>query len=119
MVIEDDDAVRQCISDNLRDCGYEVLEAVNGMNALVQIERNGDPDVIVADILMPKMGGLETIEKIKARKKCGIKIIAISGGGRTKAKNFLDEARDMGADDCFEKPLDLDKLEKRISSLLA
>lgn len=113
LVIDDDAAVRESVCDNLRDVGYIVLEAANGLHGLVMIEGYGVPDVIITDIIMPEMGGLEAIEKIRSQNP-DVKIIAISGGGRTKSGDFLEEAMQMGAIKTFSKPIDMDKLENTI-----
>lgn len=118
LIIDDDDEVRLTLSENLREAGFEVLEAANGLDGLVMIDRHGILDVIITDIIMPAMGGLEAIQEIR-RSSPSAKIIAISGGGRTQAEDFLETAMAEGADAVFSKPFDMDRLESMICKLTA
>lgn len=118
LVIDDDNAVRGTICENLRDAGFDVLEAANGLHGLAMIEGYGIPDVVITDIIMPEMGGIEAIEEIR-KKNSGVNIIAISGGGRTDTEDFLETAQKRGADAVFSKPIDMDKLEDLINRLVA
>ncbi len=113
LVIDDDTAVRTTICENLRELDFEVLEASNGVHGLAVIEGHGYPDIIITDMIMPGMGGKETIEEIRKVQK-NVIIIAISGGGRTEAEDFLESALAQGANAAFPKPVDLDKLEASV-----
>jgi CheY-like chemotaxis protein len=116
LVIDDEEAVRNTICENLEDAGFETFEAMDGEQGLQLIEAKGPPDVIITDIIMPQKEGLETI--IEVRKKYpDVKIIAISGGGRTKALDFLELAGKLGATATMPKPLDLDELERTVRDL--
>ena len=90
--------------------------AANGREAM---KRMGDPpvDVVVTDILLPEMDGIETVREIRARGQ-GTKIIAISGGGSGMFKTYLDWARRLGADRTFEKPVDAAELLYAVLDLL-
>lgn len=116
LVIDDDSPVRTTICENLRDWGFIALEAANGVQGMTTIQQYGIPDIVITDIIMPEMDGLEVIKEIR-KQKSGVKIIAISGGGRTEAEDFLESAKKAGADLTFSKPLDLDQLERTIGTL--
>jgi CheY-like chemotaxis protein len=116
LVIDDDLAVRSTLCENLRDAGFHIIEASNGLDGLVMIDRHGLPDIIITDVIMPVMGGLEAIQEIR-RLAPAAKIIAISGGGRTEAEDFLETALREGAQAVFSKPFDIDKLESTILRL--
>ncbi len=116
LVIDDDCPVRTTICENLREWGFIVLEARNGRQGIETIDRLGFPDIVITDIIMPEMGGIEVIKEIRKRES-GVKIIAISGGGRTEAEDFLETAKKTGADMAFSKPLDLDHLETAVNDL--
>ena len=62
LVVEDDDAIRELVSDVLRDDGYDVREATNGVEALGRI-REERPDLIVLDLMMPVMDGWTFVEE--------------------------------------------------------
>lgn len=116
LVIDDDRDVRNTICDNLRESGYEVLDAGNGAVALTLIDKIGLPHLVITDIIMPEKEGLETIIEIRSRHP-DVKIIAISGGGRTQTGNFLEMARKLGAIASFAKPLDINQLDEIIKKL--
>lgn len=118
LVIDDDRDVRNTICENLRDCGYEVLDAGNGAVGLQLMDNIGYPEIVITDIIMPEKEGLETIMEIR-KKQPGVKIIAMSGGGHTRFGNFLDMAKNLGADASFPKPVDMDRLEEAIKKFVA
>lgn len=116
LVIDDDYEVRMTISENLRESGYEVLDASNGAVGIQLMDKIGFPEIVITDIIMPEKEGLETIMEIR-QKNPEVKLIAISGGGRTTAGDFLEMARKLGAHASFPKPVDMDKLEATIEKL--
>lgn len=118
LVIDDDQEVRETICENLKDCGYEVFDAGNGALGLDLIEKQGFPDLIITDIIMPEMGGLETIAEIR-KKHSTVKVIAISGGGRTQTGDFLEMAAKSGADATMPKPINIVELERTIEKFMA
>lgn len=117
LVIDDDHDVRRTISENMRDCGYTVWEAEDGECGLQAIEQGNYPDIVITDIIMPRKEGLETIMEIRS-KYPDIKLLAISGGGRTKLDDFLALARKMGANASLPKPIDMRALEETIQDLV-
>lgn len=118
LVIDDDEAVRGTICENLEASGYNVLNASDGAQGLYHIEQHGLPDIVITDIIMPRKEGLETIMEIKKRFPAA-KLIAISGGGRNKSGDFLRIAQKLGSDAVLPKPVNLDELEQAIENLLA
>lgn len=113
LVIDDEESVRETICENLVDCGFDVSEAVDGEQGMQLIDAESPPHVVITDIIMPRKEGLETIIEIR-KKHPGIKLIAISGGGRTKTMDFLELARKLGVDAVIPKPLDMEELEKTV-----
>lgn len=69
LVVEDEPAVRRVVARTLRHAGYRVLEAANGEEALVVVDTNGDTtiDVLLTDVLMPKLSGRELADKLSDR----------------------------------------------------
>ena len=103
LVIDDDDLVRGMVCSVLKKNGFTVLEAENGNVGLEHVQRADPPALVITDILMPDKEGLETISEIRALNP-DIKIIAMSGGGKTKNMTFLGLAKKIGADQTLEKP---------------
>lgn len=117
LVIEDDPTVRLVFSQFLANAGYGVLVAENGKLGMEMMEAHR-PDLIVTDILMPTMDGLEILMEIRKRRDA-TPVIAISGGMRNLPISFLEQARLFGARHVFEKPVPLDVLLAAISDSLA
>jgi CheY-like chemotaxis protein len=87
LIIDDEDQFRSMLRRVLERASYEVVEAQDG-NEGIQRCREAPMDLIITDILMPGKEGLETIMDLR-REFSQVKIIAISGGGRTGDLNFL------------------------------
>lgn len=64
LIAEDQDEVRELMSDGVSAAGYEVVTAKNGKDALEKIEKEA-PDVILLDLMMPEMNGFEVLEKLR------------------------------------------------------
>lgn len=115
LVIDDDAAVRESLSDCLAMDGFEVLSAPNGREGL-RICEESSPDVVLTDIVMPDMDGIEVVQALRdLHPAC--KVIAMSGGWRLGTSDFLRIAKSLGADATLAKPFDLDVLAATISSL--
>lgn len=117
LVIDDDDRLRELICGRLRRQGHVVHAAENGRIGLRVCEAEG-PDLVITDILMPDMEGIETILALKAR-AAPPKIIAMSGGGRMVGRDFLKWARHLGADQVLAKPFRMSALLAMAGELLA
>ncbi|MBI1964469.1 MAG: response regulator [Candidatus Rokubacteria bacterium] len=65
LVVDDDDEVRQTLSEQLRMQGFEVSEAADGLSAWTEIRQNA-PEAVLLDLAMPRLGGLETLKAIRA-----------------------------------------------------
>ncbi len=104
LLTDDDDMVREMLADAMSVAGLDVIEARNGNECLEKL-RDSQVDVIVIDIIMPEKEGIETIMDIRVQYP-DKKIIAISGGGRTRNDDFLTLAQKIGAHATFRKPFD-------------
>ena len=91
--------------------------AANAMDALAELERI-PADVVITDIIMPKINGVQAIELI-CKAFPTIRIIAISGGGRIGNSDFLKIARHLGAMAVIAKPFDADELLALVKDCLA
>jgi DNA-binding response OmpR family regulator len=117
LVIDDDDLTRETICSMLEVAGFEVLRARDG-NIGLKLFRDSPTDLVVTDILMPNKEGIETILELR-RLNREVKIIAVSGGGRVGADQFLEAARKLGADDVLSKPFSRASLLTKINRLLS
>ena len=102
LLIEDEDAVRKVVRMMLERDRHEVTEAGNGRLGLEQL-KSGAFDLVITDIIMPDMEGVETVMTVR-RQHPGVKIIAMSGGGRTGNVDFLSAAAKLGASATLQKP---------------
>lgn len=108
LVIDDDPAVLQMLRTALHRAGHQVLEACDVREA-IRLQKSTPAEVVVTDILMPDADGLECIRELR-RLDPGVRVIAISGGGRLKSADVLEMARRFGASRTFGKPLDIGEL---------
>lgn len=117
LVVEDDDQVRRLIDQILQRAGHDVVSAPDGSDALRLFDRE-DFDLIITDLIMPEMEGMQTIRELRKKDK-SIPLIAMSGGGRMNADDYLDTARIIGADRTFRKPFSRADLLTAVDELLA
>ncbi len=116
LLIDDDPAVRFLISDILEECGYEVITAVNGTEGLRSLALE-QPDLVITDIIMPDMNGIEVIMKVKSANPEG-KIIALSAGGRITPERYLETAMEVGAQKVLTKPVAHQELTDAVREVL-
>ncbi|MEE9368531.1 MAG: response regulator [Pontiella sp.] len=116
LIIDDDPTIQNVFGQFLRGAGYEVLSAENGKVGMKIMQENR-PDLIITDILMPEMDGLEILLQIR-NEHDNMPIIAISGGMRALPINFLRQAKLFGACHVFEKPVPLNVLLEAIQTIL-
>jgi CheY-like chemotaxis protein len=103
LVIDDDKALRSVLSDMIRSIGFESLEVPAGHGALKAV-RDGDFDVLLTDVIMPEVDGVELVRAARAAKP-GCAIIAMSGGSQAlPAPIGLKLTEAFGADAVLYKP---------------
>jgi CheY-like chemotaxis protein len=117
LVIDDEESVRFVVKEMLEFEGYEVSTAPNGKVGL-QLFRKDPTDLILTDIFMPEMEGLETIRELH-REFPQLKIIAMSGGGESGMLSFLSYAKRFGALRALRKPFSREELLTTVRELLA
>jgi DNA-binding response OmpR family regulator len=116
LIIDDDESVRQALRMVLETAGHVVTEA-NGGRAGLKLGKAQVFDLVISDILMPEFDGIEMIRALrKVSQK--IKILAISGGGRTNPEIFLSMAQQLGADGTLMKPFGKLELLGEVERLL-
>ena len=102
LVVDDDPMVRDVVVRTLSSAGYPVEAASNGSEAVKIFTETPFP-IVVTDIVMPEKEGIETILELR-RIAPEVKILAISGGGRERGKEFLRYASRLGANAVLSKP---------------
>ena len=112
LVIDDDASVRSILRRMLEHEGYEVAEAASGDEGMAYCEW-GIPDVVITDLFMPGMGGLEVIRKVSVGFP-GTKTIAVTGGAVGSEVDLGSVARKHGAAEVLTKPVNLDDLLKAV-----
>lgn len=117
LVVDDEDSIRSLLTEVLSGAGYETFTAADGKEALSALEQHRI-DLIMTDIIMPDMEGIEFINKVKRQKKLPVKIIAMSGSGNTRADTYLNLALKMGADAILGKPFSLNEVLETVKALL-
>ena len=104
LVVDDDAAFLHSLKLLLEVSGYGVTTAENGVRGL-QAFRNTGPDIVLIDVNMPKLSGLETIRQMR-RERPGAKIIVMSGSARPDTLDLPTAARELGAAAFLEKPFE-------------
>jgi DNA-binding response OmpR family regulator len=117
LVIEDDEDFRNLVLRWFRDCGIEAAGAANGAQALA-LQRSHPARVIVTDIFMPEMEGIETIHKLR-KEFPEVRIIAMSGRDPRLRFDVFDVAREVGAVRTFKKPFRFEELVAAVRELAA
>jgi len=117
LIIDDEPAVRKTLRTSLERAGYQVAEAGDGRAGL-RLHAAAPADVIITDIFMPDFDGIETIRELR-RVAPGVKVIVVSGGDSTGTLNMLDDAKLLGADRAFHKPLKPEELLGAVREMLS
>jgi DNA-binding response OmpR family regulator len=116
LLVDDDDQLRSMLKIVLTRAGHEVQEACNGNEAL-KFQSKRPADLMITDIIMPDREGLDTIRELR-RNNTDIKIIAMSGGSRVTAQDYLTLARKLGADYVLAKPFSNQEILRAVQLVL-
>jgi DNA-binding NtrC family response regulator len=108
LLVDDEDGVRTLMAGFLRRKGHEVVEAASGRAALRALETEL-VDVVVSDINMPDVDGLEVIRSVRELQP-GLPVVAVTGGGMIPGSVLLRTAQAMGAMRTLGKPFGLQEL---------
>ncbi len=115
LVTDDDADLRQTLEKLLKLRGYAVDVGRDGLEG-AQLLQHQAYDLLITDIVMPNQEGLESI--IQARKKYpALKIIAMSGAGRTSTEVYLRVAKNVGANHVFQKPWNPKEMLSKVEEL--
>jgi CheY-like chemotaxis protein len=101
LLVEDDESLRKALRLTLIHMGHSVVEARDGKEASKLSLEN--IDTVLTDIIMPEQDGIETIMQFR-KKHPNLRIVAMSGGGRVSAGDYLPFAKHLGANSVLAKP---------------
>jgi DNA-binding response OmpR family regulator len=111
LVVDDEERILNFLSTKLKASGYEVLTATNGVKGLEQVQAQ-EPDLVVLDLLMPKMDGLEMLKQLRTFSLLPVIILTAKGADTDRIKGLK-----LGADDYLPKPFNPDELVARIEAI--
>lgn len=110
LLVDDEPAIIKVFGIKLRSSGYEVVTAVNGIEALDKVISE-KPNIMLLDVIMPGMDGFEVLQKLRTFSK--LPVIVFSA-----RPDYSQQAMNLGANSFFAKPFDIDELIKRIERLV-
>jgi two-component system KDP operon response regulator KdpE len=112
LVVDDDPAILESLSNELRAAGYTILTATNGSDG-VNVFHSNAPDLVLTDLAMPRSDGFELIAAIRATSRVPLIVLSVRGADPDKVR-----ALDLGADDFVTKPFSVAELLARIRAQL-
>ena len=113
LVVDDEPQITRVLRTTLTGSGYEVRTANDGHNGL-RLAREWLPDLVITDVSMPNMSGIELCRQLRAESTLPVIVLSVKGEEKTKV-----EALDAGADDYVTKPIGMDELLARVRRNLA
>jgi len=111
LVVDDEVRIVNFLESKLKASGYEVLTAANGIEGLEQVQAQ-QPDLVVLDLLMPKMNGLEMLKQLRSFSAVPVIVLTAMGADADRIKGL-----ELGADDYLPKPFNPDELVARIEAV--
>ena len=116
LVVDDEPDIMTVATARLSRLGYEIIEAVDAEEALAVLQKD-TPDLILLDLLLPKMQGDELCKKLKSDDKFkSIPIIIFTASAISP--DLADRVKKMGADDCVIKPFEPDELLGKVKKFI-
>jgi len=116
LVVDDDPNLRAMIRFTLEGGGFDVTTATDGVDALVQLKEAPAPDVVLLDLMMPKLDGLGTLREMRRLELAPESRVVILTC-RTEERDFV-RGFELGADEYLNKPFDPEALVARLHALL-
>lgn len=116
LIVDDEEDIRNVLKDMLEMAGYAVDSAENGKTAKDLYDKN-EYDAIVTDIIMPEQSGFEIVLDFRNKNQQD-RVIAISGGRRTSAEDYLNIASHFGVAAIFSKPPNYPELIAKVDEIV-
>lgn len=113
LVVDDEQDIRTLLNIYLKRLGYDVVEAVDGMETVEAVRADNSIDLIVMDIMMPRLSGTEACEKI--REFSSIPVLFLTAKTKEPDQN---EAYDVGGDDFLPKPFTQNEFNRKVNALI-
>jgi DNA-binding response OmpR family regulator len=117
LIIDDDEQLRALLYEILDREGFEVVEATNGAEGL-KLYRSQPADLVITDLIMPEKEGVETIMELR-HEFPNVRVVAISGGGRSGGRDYLPIAAQLGARRTLAKPFSRQEILDAVRDVLA
>jgi two-component system, chemotaxis family, chemotaxis protein CheY len=115
LVIDDSRTVRIIVGQMLRELAIEVIEAANGVEALEQLQRNPNVELMLVDWIMPEMNGLDFVRAVRSRREYdAVRILMVTAESQGAQ---VSQALDAGANEYLMKPFDKDVLMTKLQLL--
>ena len=116
LVVDDNVTLLEMLEDALNQQNYDVVTTNDG-EKVINLFENFKPEIVLTDIVMPAVDGIELILELR-KLSSNIKIIAMSGGNRGHADAYLHMAEKLGADKVIPKPFKISQLLEELDSLI-
>ncbi|GLI82794.1 MULTISPECIES: response regulator [Rossellomorea] len=113
LIVDDQFGIRILLNEVLQKEGYQTFQAANGIQALEIVDQHS-PDLVLLDMKIPGMDGIEILKRMK-QKDDGIRVIIMTAYGEL---DMIQEAKDLGALTHFAKPFDIDDIRRAVKQYI-
>jgi len=116
LIVDDSPSVRQQVGLALKQQGYEILEAVDGVDGVEKVQRDASIGMVICDVNMPRMSGLEFVEKVKGDPRYSkLPIVMLTTEGQPQ---LIQRAKKAGAKGWIVKPFKANLLVAAVKKLM-
>jgi len=117
LVVDDSPTVRQQVQLALKDCGFEIVEASDGAEGMSKISGDSEIALVILDVNMPRMNGLEMLEKVKeGGQNAELRVVMLTSEGQ---QALIERAKKAGAKGWIVKPFKAELLAAAVRKLMA
>ncbi|ADY57559.1 response regulator receiver protein [Syntrophobotulus glycolicus DSM 8271] len=114
LIVDDQVGIRRLLTEVFKDCGYEIETCASGVKAL-EIMSEFKPDLLLMDVKMPGMNGIDVLKKIREENDRQIKVIMMTAYGD---QEHINTAEELGVVGFIIKPFDINELREQIKDVL-
>ena len=114
LIVDDSQSVRQQVRLALHQGGYDIIEAIDGVDGVTKIECTSDLAMVITDVNMPNMNGLEMVEKVAGKLKAGLPVVMLTTEGQPA---MIKRAKAAGAKGWIVKPFKAAQLVATVDKL--